>query len=373
MTTKPWYELTETDQLDTPALLIYPDRAEQNIKTLIELAGGTGRLRPHVKTHKMAEIAKMHLDLGINKFKCATIAEAEMLATAGAKDILLAYQPVGPRTNRLARLAKAYPTIEFGCVIDDPTVLEQLATACAVNGVIINVWLDIDNGMARSGIAPNDAALALYKQAVESKHIQAKGLHVYDGHIRIPDITERTAAGNEAFTAVYNLVDQIKSEGLGTPNVVAGGSPAFSYHARREGVDPSPGTYVFWDYNYGSKFTEVDFKWAAVIMTRVASKPGENHLCLDVGSKGVSPDQPLDRRIYFLNLAEQPEFIGQSEEHLVVKVTNQDDYKVGDVWYGVPGHVCPTINLYQEANIVSANGAIEQTWQVVARSRQLTY
>jgi len=108
-------------------------------------------------------------------------------------------------------------------------------------------------------------------------------------------------------------------------------------------------------------------------MTRVLSKPSQDHICLDVGSKGISPDRPLDKRIHFLNLAEQPKFIGQSEEHLVVKVTNPEAHQVGDVWYGVPGHVCPTVNLYQEANTVSATGELTAVWPIIARNRRISY
>src|SRR6476469_3327135 len=96
-----WYEIKNIDQVDSPALIIYADRVKENIKTLINSIDHVDRLRPHIKTHKSSEVSRMMLDAGINKFKCATIAEAEMLATAGAKDILLAYQPVGPKANRL--------------------------------------------------------------------------------------------------------------------------------------------------------------------------------------------------------------------------------------------------------------------------------
>ena len=154
-----WYSVNRPETIDSPALLIYPERARNNIKRVIELAGGVARLRPHVKTHKMVEVAKMHLDLGINQFKCATIAEAEMLATAGAADVLLAYQPVGPRADRLVALAQGFPAVAFGCVVDNVKTAEQLSAKAAEAGVTINVWVDIDNGLARSGIAPGKGRL----------------------------------------------------------------------------------------------------------------------------------------------------------------------------------------------------------------------
>ncbi len=368
-----WYQLQNRDQIDTPALLIYPERAQQNIDTMINVAGDKNRLRPHVKTHKMAEIARMHLQAGINKFKCATIAEAEMLAGAGAADILLAYQPVGPRVDRLVALAKAYPDVAIGCLLDDPTVAYQLSVKAQAADVTINVWIDINNGMNRSGIVPGDGALALYGTLFDMPGLNPKGLHVYDGHIRNPDFDQRVIDGNKDYAAVEELIQRIKDAGLGTPNIVAGGSPSFPVNAKRPEVDLSPGTYIFWDAGYSDLCPELDFQFAAVVMTRVLSKPGGNVICLDVGSKGTAPDKMLGERIRFLNHPIQPKFVSQSEEHLVIEVENPDEITVGDVWYGVPGHVCTTVNLYQEANVVSAEGEVTAQWKVVARDRRITY
>ena len=340
-----WYQLQNPDQIDTPALLIYPDRAQKNIETMIKIAGDVKRLRPHVKTHKMAEVAAMHLQAGINKFKCATIAEAEMLATAGASDILLAYQPMGPRSDRLIALQKAYPDVALGCVIDDPTIAYQLSVKAKAADVTLNVWIDINNGMNRSGIAPGDGALALYGTLVDLPGLNPMGLHVYDGHIRHPDFEQRVEDGNKAYVAVEELIGRIEAAGLGKPNIVAGGSPSFPVNALRKEVDLSPGTYIFWDAGYADLCPDLDFQFAAVVMTRVLSKPGGNVICLDVGSKGTAPDKALGERIHFLNLPIQPKFVSQSEEHLVIEVENPDEITVGDVWYGVPGHVLSLIHI----------------------------
>src|SRR4026208_1286334 len=105
---QPWWQIDNADEVDSPALLIYPDRAEQNIRRMIAIAGGTERLRPHIKTHKLPQLLRMHLDHGISRFKCATIAEAEVAADCGAADVLLAHQPVGPKAFRPASHAQAH-------------------------------------------------------------------------------------------------------------------------------------------------------------------------------------------------------------------------------------------------------------------------
>ena len=120
-----WYEIENIDELDTPALVLFQERIAENIKRAVQLSGDPVRLRPHVKTHKLAEVSRMMMDAGIQKFKCATIAEAEMLAMTGAKDVLLAYQPVGPKAKRLLALTIKYPATQFSCLVDN----EQTALA----------------------------------------------------------------------------------------------------------------------------------------------------------------------------------------------------------------------------------------------------
>src|SRR5205809_6117251 len=112
-----WYEINNVDQVDSPALVIYADRVRENIKTLMSSIDNVDRLRPHIKTHKSLEVSRLMLEAGIKKFKCATIAEAEMLAVAGAPDVLLAYQPVGPKAERLAALKKKFPNVSWSCLI----------------------------------------------------------------------------------------------------------------------------------------------------------------------------------------------------------------------------------------------------------------
>src|SRR3954468_10542784 len=103
-----WYKVSNIDEVASPALLIYPDRVEENIRRMIEIAGGVERLRPHMKTNKLPEVVRMQIDQGITRFKCATIAEAEVAARCAAPDMLLAYQPVGPNVHRFVQLVQKY-------------------------------------------------------------------------------------------------------------------------------------------------------------------------------------------------------------------------------------------------------------------------
>jgi len=144
-----WHTLADPDEIPSPALLVYPERIGENIRRMIAALGQTERLRPHVKTHKMAEVVQLQLKAGISKFKCATIAEAEMLGQAGAKDVLLANQPVGPNIDRLLGLGGWFRDVRFSTIADDAEAVGNLAQAAQAAGVTLPVWLDLDVGMGR--------------------------------------------------------------------------------------------------------------------------------------------------------------------------------------------------------------------------------
>lgn len=362
-----WYELEDTENIISPSLLIYPERIGQNIRTMISMAGGTINLRPHIKTHKTAEIIKMQIALGIRKFKCATIAEAELLAICEVPDILLAMQPIGVNMERFFRLMETYPNSKFSALVDYPTVLESFIEKAKSRKTKVSLWMDINNGMNRTGIAPNANAFELFKAMALSQEIEAKGLHVYDGHIRNPDQTERKKICNKAFETVLYLKNKIEAEGYPIA-LVAGGSPSFPFHAVREGVETSPGTTLLWDAGYGGLFPEMDFLPAGILMTRVISKPQKNILCLDLGHKSIAPEMNFPR-VKFLGMNGSKQ-IGQSEEHFVLECKNAETYEIGDVLYAVPMHICPTVAKYGYLQVVKDKKVVD-SWKVAARNQKI--
>ena len=367
-----WYEPKNPVDIASPALLIYPERVEQNIQHLLEIAGNVDRLRPHVKTHKLPQIVAMHQAYGIEKLKCATIAEAEMLANCGVKDILLAYQPVGPNQQRLIDLALKFPELQFGCLVDNETTLRQLSAKLGEANLTLNVWIDIDNGNGRTGIQPTAGAENLAKLIEDSPGVVFAGLHVYDGHFTGLPVEERTTGSNQAFKSVQTMAQHLEADDVAVPNIVAGGTPTFPIHALRQEVDLSPGTYSLWDVGYSNACPDLPFIFAAVLLTRVVSKPSANRLCLDLGHKAVSADSPLETRVRFLN-APDAKNLDQKEEHLVIELPDGHGFEIGDVLYGIPGHVCPTVALHQEANAVDKNGALVGVWPIAARGRRLAF
>src|SRR6476469_5536886 len=137
-----WFKIDNADDVASPALLVYPDRVEENIRRMISVAGGVERLRPHMKTHKLAELIRLQMTHGIRKFKCATIAEAEMVAGCNAPDVLLAYQPVGPNARRLLQLAQKFPNTKFSTIADDAGAIHVLSKVFTEAGLTLEVLLD---------------------------------------------------------------------------------------------------------------------------------------------------------------------------------------------------------------------------------------
>jgi len=367
-----WYQLENVDEVSSPALLIYRDRALENIRRMIRVVGGdVSRLRPHIKTHKLPELVTAQLEQGITRFKCATIAEAEMLALAGAPDVLLAYQPVGPNVARLIQLKQRFPKTDFSAVVDHPQAIKELSHAAKkFAGVAIDLWLDIDCGMRRTGIAPGPEAAELYRLIGNSTGLRVRGLHVYDGHIHERDLKSRETRCEACFSEVLQFKSKLEAQGMAVPRIIAGGTPTFPMHARRgKEVECSPGTCVLWDFGYSSQFADLDFLHAALVLTRVVSKPGGNRLCLDLGHKAIASENPHPR-VQLLDIP-AAKFVTHSEEHLVIETDQADHFPIGAAIYGVPWHVCPTVALYSSAFMVIDRRAGEPS-EVVERARRLS-
>ena len=351
-----WFAVANEAEVPSPALLVYRERVDANLRAMLEIAGGPERLRPHIKTHKMPAMMERQLALGITKFKCATLKEAGMAARCGAPDVLLAYQPVGPNVRAFWEIARAFPATKFSAIVDDPEAAEALANSKHP----VTLLVDLDLGQHRTGIAPGACAAALYDLIANTPGLRAGGLHAYDGHLDGRDSAECEAA----FAPVAKLRAQLGR----VPRVVAGGSPTFPFHARRRDVECSPGTCVFWDAGYAKKCPSQPFVPAALVLTRVVSKPGENRLCLDLGHKAIASEMPHPR-VLFPQLPDAAA-IAHSEEHLVVETARASEFPIGTALYGIPWHICPTVALHAQAFIVE-NGRVETAWPITARSRIL--
>jgi D-serine deaminase-like pyridoxal phosphate-dependent protein len=370
----PTYKLADEAGVFSPALVFYPELIRRNIARVVEMAGGPARLRPHVKTHKTREIARLMLDAGVTKHKCATIAEAEMLATAGAPDVLIAYPLVGPNLRRLVELTRKFPGTAFSVLFDHPDATRALSDTLAASGQTVGVVLDLNVGQNRTGIAVGDAAADLYLAAAKLPGLRPNGFQLYDGHNNLPDRAEREAAVRAFLAPVLALRAKVEKAGVPVPRLVCGGTPSFPVHAAMTdvpGIECSPGTFVLYDNGYGAKYADLaGITPAAVLVTRVVSRPTPDRVTLDLGTKAVASDPPAGKRVTLLDFPEY-EAVGHNEEHLIIRTPAAEKYRPGDVVYALPSHICPTVALHKEA-LVAENGKIVGRWAVASRDRVLT-
>jgi D-serine deaminase-like pyridoxal phosphate-dependent protein len=231
------------------------------------------------------------------------------------------------------------------------------------------VYVDLNTGQNRTGIAPGEAALQLYISGSQLKGIRPVGLHAYDGHIRDADFSLRKKNCDEAFIPVESMRNELVNRGFDEPIIVAGGSPSYSIHSKRPKIECSPGTFIFWDKGYTDLCPEQPFIPAALVLTRVVSLPDPTKICVDLGHKSIGAENELAKRVYFLN-APGLKAISQSEEHLVLEAGTGHGYQIGDLLYGLPFHICPTVALYERGFTVE-NHFSSGEWRIPARDRKI--
>lgn len=372
MATPIGFRVEDTQKLLSPSLVVDRGILARNLDTMVAMAKGADRLRPHVKTHKMPAVVRLTEAKGVSKHKCATIAEAEMVAAAGGADALLAYPVVGPNVGRLAALVRNFPGTVFRALVDDPGAAEELSAGMAEAGRPLPVLIDLEVGMGRTGVAPGDAAERLYELLDRLPNLAPDGISAYDGHIHDPDPADRAASARPGVEATLRLRDRLLAKGLPVPRLVLGGTPTFPVHAALDepNVECSPGTCTLQDVGYANKYPDLPFTPAAALLTRVISRPRPDRICLDLGHKAVAAD-PVGPRVFLPELPDA-RFVTHSEEHLVVETPLADRYRPGHALLAFPSHICPTCALHRRAYVVE-DGRLVDEWEVAARDRVLTY
>jgi len=366
------YHIKDTSEIITPALVVFRELVEGNLDKMLKIAGSASRMRPHCKTHKMKEVVQLQLDRGITKHKCATFAEAEMLADVGVQDILLAYNIVGPNILRTVKFIEKYPDVLFSVTADHEKPIAELGDAMTAAGKSIEVLLDIDTGQHRTGIAVGPQAKTLYQQIIETKGLKPGGFHIYDGQQHQTSREDRRAAVNIEFQKVCAFRDELVKNDCPVPRMTCGGTASFPIYAEHDDpiIECSPGTCIFWDNGYGTMFPDLEFTPAALLLTRVVSRPTDDRLTLDLGYKAVASDPPVGSRLLFPDLPDAEQVL-QNEEHLVLQTPKANEYQPGDELLAIPQHICPTSALHKEAFVI-VDGKPADRWQVASRDRWIT-
>lgn len=359
------YQVDNLFEILTPNILLFPDLVRQNIEKILVHCPAE-RLRPHIKTIKNKELINLLQEAGVYKFKCATLKEAALLAEVTAKDILLAYPLVVSNIHKYLKLILEFPDSTFRVIVESLDCAKELNTAAQKLGIQVSVVVDVNIGMNRTGVSL-DKIKNLSSSLLELSNLIIEGIHGYDGHIQDDNLQDRIIQVEPVLNELFKLHKNLEKLLNRQLMLVLGGSNTFPIYSKYESIECSPGTFMLWDWGYHKTLAEQDFSCAAVLVSRVISKPTVATLCLDLGHKAIAAENPIDKRMYFVD---HPSWIAisQSEEHLLVEVslTDWEQVQIGDLQYIIPYHICPTVAKYPSYNVVR-DGRVFESWNIVQR------
>ncbi|BDC50033.1 threonine aldolase [Bryobacterales bacterium F-183] len=363
------YRVEGVERLRTPALLIYPDIVDSNIRTTLAIVGGNpDRWRPHVKTVKMAYIIRrMVEEHGIRQVKCATTLELSTSLAAGVTDALLAYPVVGANAERVKEIAAEYPSAKVSVLV------ETAKQAEIWKGSAIGVFIDVNPGMNRTGIEQDHVA-DLVELAKSIPNF--RGLHYYDGHMHIADPVEREKEAHKGYAQLMRLTEALAEAGKAPEEVITSGTPALQPGATFAPFQNapfvhrvSPGTVTFCDTTSMGELP-AGYKPAALVVASVVSHPIAGRFTVDAGHKSVSADAGVPTcQVVGANGEFTP--LKPSEEHLPIDSKGTVP-EIGSYVYLVPRHVCPTVNNFDDALIIQ-NNKVVGTEKVTARGHEPAY
>ena len=354
------------EEVDTPALVIELDAFERNLRRLGEAVAGRVRVRAHAKTHKCAEIARRQVAAGAVGVCCQKVSEAEAMVTGGVGDVLVSNEVVG--APKLACLAELARRARIGVCVDDARNVAELDTACAAAGTQLDVYVEVDVGARRCGVAPGRAAVALAREVAARTSLRFAGLQAYHGaaqHLR--SMAERRAAIELAAAAVRATRAQIEAAGIPCRRVTGAGSGSFMFEIDSGVFDEiQPGSYVFMDADYARNEWAAPlprFEHALFVLATVMSRPVPERAVVDAGLKASSVDSGLPL------LWQRPGLscVRVSDEHGVIEIApGAAAPALGEKLLLVPGHCDPTVNLY-DRYVCVRGGQVEALWPIEAR------
>ena len=360
---------------DTPCLVIDLDRLENNISEMAAFAKKNSvTLRPHVKTHKIPEIALMQQEAGAQGIAAAKLGEAEVMAAAGIKDIFIANEIVTP--SKLDRFMELGQKVSLSLGIDSLKGIEALQRSAQKYNAKAEVLLEVDTGLRRAGVQPGEETLKLAKAVGEFSSIKLRGIFTHAGHAYAAGSREEVAEiGRQEGRLLVETAQLLKEDGIYLEEVSVGSTPTVTYSGRVKGVtELRPGNYVFYDAMQVSLGAASLEKCALKLVTTVISRPALNRAVIDAGSKALALDQGAHgNRLLkgFGVIVGWPGMILErlSEEHGVLTWgTEEKGPEVGDKLQIIPNHACTAVNLFDRVYTVR-NGRPEGMWEVKARGK----
>jgi D-serine deaminase-like pyridoxal phosphate-dependent protein len=366
------YRIDDSQQVLTPALAIYPEFVDANIKATLRLLGGdANRWRPHVKTAKLGFVMRRLVDHGVVNFKCSTSLEMLTVCDAGAADVLVAYPMAGANARRVCEVSDQFPGIRVSALVESHEHIAPWRKSS------VGLFIDVNPGMNRTGVGQDrvDEIIQLAR-AIQDAGQTFRGLHYYDGHLSSPALAEREKIAHRGYDLLMQIIAAFDRTRIPISEIITAGTPAFpctlSYAAFANGPfthRASPGTVVYNDCSSLAQLpSDYGYRPAAVVVSTVVSHPSPGRFTCDAGHKTVSADSGVPT----CAVIGRPSFLPSkpSEEHLPIDVTGSSSLPtIGEALYLLPRHICPTVNNFDHALLV-INGRIAGVERVTARGRE---
>ncbi len=360
------------DELDTPAWIVREEVLQENLKQMTEYAAANGiNLRPHFKTHKTAEVARMQLDQGAVGITCAKLGEVEALVEQGIEsDFFIANQIVGPL--KTARLVALLDKANVRVATDSFEVAAGLNAAMEEAGKTLDIVIEVNTGQARAGILVDEVVPLARRIQAELPQLRVVGVMTHEGHAgAADDAAQLQQLADDAGEKIVRVAGMLRDAGFDISTVSVGSTPAAFVTTKTEGItEMRPGTYVFQDntiFRFGWHTPE---NCALRILATVTSRPAPDRAILDTGSKSLTMD-PSKWKPGYGYIVEYPDAVIEnlSEEHGWVRLPEaMQGMEIGEKVQIIPNHVCPTVNLTDELHLVRDDEVVE-TWPVIARGK----
>ncbi|RGP66598.1 putative amino acid aldolase or racemase [Fusarium longipes] len=354
------------DDLDTPSMIVDLDIMEANIRKLMDRLLPTGRnIRPHLKTTKSAIIAKKLVAAGAKGGCVAKLSEAEAITAAGFTDLLITCEIVGlPKVKKLVELFKKNRSLRI--VVDDADAATAINDALAKSGIEeqLNVLIDLDVGLHRTGVKP-EGALHLARHVDTLKHLRLIGIQGYEGHLQhLHDFEDRKTQCLDSMKTLTKTAEELRKEGFNIEVVTTGGTGTADFCATVPGVtELQPGSFIFMDTDYRNAIGAY-YSHSLSFLATVISKQGERQVTIDTGLKTLTTDSGLseckDQRYRYNQLGDEHGSLAWDE--------GTTPLKVGDRIEMIPSHIDPTVNLH-DYYYAHRNGIIEEIWPVDSRGK----
>jgi len=351
--------MTRLEELETPVVTIDLERMEANLRKMQAYCDAHAiRFRPHVKTHKIPEIAALQLAAGARGIACQKLGEAEVFADAGCEDVFIPYNLLG--AAKLRRLTDLARRCRVSVAADSATVAQGISEAAAAAGITVPLLIECDTGAGRTGVQSPAQAAELAQVIDRLPGVRFAGLMTFPTNLETtpPFLAEALAL--------------LARAGLEAETVSGGGTPqTWRVHEIPQLNEHRAGTYVFNDANTVAAGTATLDECAMRVLMTVVSRPTAERAILDGGSKTLSADRLLWRDPSYGTVLEYPDaaIYAYSEEHANVDLSRcARKPVVGERVTVIPNHCCTVANLHDELLVVRG-GAVERTWRVQARGR----